>query len=247
LEQYIEFKKGNLPLVISVPHGGTLECEAIPKRNEGVLGIDKGTINLARELIQALEKTFQTKYAQNKTASYVFSKVKRNKLDLNREEIEAFDKNSDLAKEIYLFYHGRINEIIQENIQSFGHSLLIDIHGFEKHKRPQGFRDVELILGTNNLKALYSNEVPKREWAFNIRGKIIKKCIKFDIPIAPGHPRRKEYVLQGGYIIQQYGAAKIARSQALQIEFSDRIRIHDEALKALIISILAELLFHEFA
>ena len=50
IEKYIKFERGSLPLIISVPHGGTLEIKGIPNRSQGVLGIDKATIELAQEL-----------------------------------------------------------------------------------------------------------------------------------------------------------------------------------------------------
>jgi len=81
-------------------------------------------------------------------------------------------QNSSLAQQIYQFYHKKIEELILENVNSFDNSLLIDIHGFESNKRPSGFRDVDLILGTNNLETFFSKPVPKKLWGNTIRGKI---------------------------------------------------------------------------
>ena len=131
------------------------------------------------------------------------------------------------------------------NVKLYDHSLLIDIHGFEKKRRPSGFRDVDIILGTNNLEAFFSEPIPKREWGNNIRGKIIQKFTELNIPIAPGHPTRKEYVLKGGLITKKYGASQIHRSQALQIEFSDSIRLYDKELRKVVITTLAEV-FSEY-
>jgi len=234
LENYVRYKKGVIPLIISVPHGGPLECETLPKRESGILGIDKGTIELAEGLI-----------ASTNNPSYVISNVRRNKIDMNREESKAYPKGSTLAKEIYQFYHSKIRELIDNNIVTFNRSLLIDIHGFEKSKRPQGYRDVELILGTENLNSLFSTPVPKKDRDKNIRGKLLNKFLELNIPIAPGHPRRKEYVLTGGYITQQYGASQIEKSQAIQIEFSDRIRLYDKDLKNLVLSTLIDIFSKE--
>ena len=244
-KKYIDFKKGAIPLLFSVPHAGTLSWENIPERSSGVLGIDKNANKLALELVDYITLCSKKKTSTQKSPSYVISKVRRNKIDLNRPESEAFDANSSLAREIYRFYHDKIKEFISKNLNSFGRSLLLDIHGFEKDKRPQGFRDVELILGTNNFKSLFPERVPKREWNNNIRGKIIRKFLESDVPIAPGHPRRREYVLTGGYIVQTYGAAKIPGSQAFQIEFSDKVRLYDRNLRIKVLKILAELLAKE--
>lgn len=244
--KYIEFQKGSIPLLISVPHGGILKHNKIPTRKEGVLGTDKGTIELAFKLINRIEKLFRSNYSSQKTPSYIISHIHRCKIDLNRKESKAYDSNSILAYNIYQYYHKKIKELIEYNIKSFNHSLLIDIHGFEKDKKPQGFRDVEIVLGTNNLETIFSSTITKRNWDKNLRGRIIRKFIELNIPIAPGHQRRREYILTGGFIIKNYGASKIANSQAIQIEFSDRVRIFDETLRNKVVSTLAELLVDEF-
>ncbi|MFX0075736.1 MAG: hypothetical protein ACFE96_09855, partial [Candidatus Hermodarchaeota archaeon] len=139
----------------------------------------------------------------------------------------------------------QLHELISYNIKKFKRSLLIDIHGFEKAKRPIGYRDVELVLGTNNLESMFPNKIPKKQWSRNFRGKIIRIFNQLNIPIAPGHHTRKEYVLKGGYIIQNYGASQIKNSQAIQIEFSDNIRMHDSELRKKTLKTLAQLFFEE--
>ncbi len=242
LEKFVEFKYGSIPLIISVAHGGSIEYKNIPKRTKGVLGIDKNTIELAKEFILYIEKSSKKHFSTRKSPSYIMSKVPRSQIDINRIETEAYLENSALAKKIYQFYHNKITELINYNLKQFNCSVLIDFHGFEKHKRPQGYRDVELILGTSNLTSLCSGPVPKNLRDKNIRGKIIKQFLELDIPIAPGHPRRREYVLTGGFITRQYGASQIRKSQAIQIEFSDSVRNNDLNLRKLVIKTLSEVL-----
>ena len=241
IKDYIEYNRGSIPLIISVPHGGTTKYDHIPRRTNGILGIDKDTIKLAHELIEEIITVFKFK-----TPSYIISKIHRAKIDFNRKSYEAFDQESELAKKIYRFYHNKIEELILYNIETFNRSVLIDIHGFEKDKRPKGFRDVELILGTNNLESLYPNSIPKRDWGKNLRGKIVKKFNKLNIAIAPGHHLRREFVLTGGYITTKYGASKIKNSQTIQIEFSDKIRLYDKELRDIVLSTLAKLFYKEF-
>jgi len=241
IKDCIEYYRGSIPLIISVPHGGTTICDNIPQRTNGIHGIDKDTIKVACELIEMIKDVFKFK-----TPSYIISKIHRAKIDFNRNSSEAFDQESELAKKIYHFYHNKIEEIILYNLETFNRSMLIDIHGFEKDKRPKGFRDVELILGTNNLESLYPNSIPKRDWGKNLRGKIVKEFNKLNIAIAPGHHLRREFVLTGGYITTKYGASHIKNSQTIQIEFSDKIRLYDKELKNIVLSTLAELLYKEF-
>ena len=244
-KNFVDFEFGTFPLVISVPHGGALESERIPKRDKGIHGIDKRTIELSYELISDIKTVSKELSASEMVPSYVISKVRRSKIDLNREESKAFDSNSHLGKIIYQFYHLKLKEFTLENLRLFNYSLLLDIHGFEKSKRPPGYRDVEVILGTNNLKAFFKNPIPKKEWENNLRGKIIVRFLELGIPIAPGHPRRNEYVLTGGFITQQYSASKILNSQALQIEFSDMVRVIDGELRNLVLNTLARVILDE--
>lgn len=246
LKDYIEFKEGSIPLIVSVPHGGILECEAIPQRSTGVFGIDRGTLEFSKKLIELISLKFKKESLDFKTPSYIISKVRRSKIDLNRDESEAYNQKSPLAKEIYKSYHKKIQKLVISNLNRFGRSLLIDIHGFEKNMRPPGFRDVEVILGTNNLASLFSEPIPKRDWEKNIRGKIIQNFLQLEISIAPGHPRRREYVLSGGYITKQYGASQFSsNSKTIQFEFSDRIRRYDKGLREIVIKTLAEIFYEE--
>lgn len=240
--QFIKYSKGLIPLIISVPHGGTLECENIPKRINGIMGIDKGTIQFAKNLINYIEDFSLNYFTSKKNPSYIIAKVRRNKIDLNRNEKEAFSPNSNLARKLYQFYHNKIKELINYNLQMFNYSLLIDIHGFDKNKRPQGYRDVEIVLGTQNLSTFYNEPLSLKNRSKNLRGDIIKKFLELNIPIAPGHPRRSEYILKGGFITQQYGASNILGSQTIQMELSDRIRISDKELRKTVLDALANII-----
>jgi len=245
IENFIIYHKGDIPLIISVPHGGTLKVKRIPFRSNGITGIDKKTKELALILIKKVKEFYRIRNLKNESPSYIISNVHRSKIDLNRIESEAYNKDSEVAKEIYRFYHEKIKELINYNLEHFKTSLLIDIHGFEKDKRPKGFRDVDLILGSNNLKTILGNNVPRRFWKQNIRGRIIKKYLNLNISIAPEHPLRREYILTGGYITKKYGASKIYNSRTLQIEFSDKIRLYDDKLKEIVLSTLVEALCDE--
>jgi len=245
-KDYFECRKGTIPLIFSVPHGGSTKFDAIPNRINGIHGVDKDTVRLAFDLIENINKIFQLNSDNISTPSYLISKIKRVKIDFNRKESEAFHVKSSLAREIYQSYHNKIHELISYNLNKFKRSLLIDIHGFEKNKRPKGFRDVELVLGTNNLESMFKDKIPKKDWGKNFRGKIVKKFNELNIPIAPGHHNRKEYVLTGGYIIQQYGTSRIKNSQAIQIEFSDTIRLYNDQLREKSLNSLAQLFFEEF-
>ncbi len=247
MENYIHFREGNIPLIISVPHGGTLKINQIPLRRKGILGIDRATIRLGKDLIGRVEESIWKNKKKHSLAFYVISKVHRAQIDINRPQKEAFRLGSEVASQIYSLYHLKMEGYVKKCIELYGKAILIDIHGFESSKRPRGFRDVDIVLGTNNLKSIYSDGRPKKQdWDKNIRGKIIEHMLNYNIHIAPGLPRRKEYVLKGGYITQTYGASEIEKSQTIQIEFSERIRLGFRGnMRAKVLNSLAELLVDE--
>ena len=245
IKDYFECREWTIPLIFSVPHGGSTKFDEIPDRINGIHGVDKDTVRLAFDLIENINKIFQLNSDYISTPSYLISNIKRVKIDFNRKESEAYYSKSILAREIYQSYHNKIHKLISYNLNKFKRSLLIDIHGFEKAKRPKGFRDVELVLGTNNLESMFKVKIPKKDWSKNFRGKIIKKFNDLTIPIAPGLHNRKEYVLTGGYIIQKYGASRIEDSQAIQIEFSDTIRLNNNEIREKTLNSLAQLFFEE--
>ena len=107
----LEFKEGNIPLILSVPHGGILECYSISKRSTGVIGIDRGTIQFSKDLIEKLVLKYKDESLDTKIPSYFFSNVRRSKIDLNREEREAYNQNSNIAKEIYKKYHQKCDGV----------------------------------------------------------------------------------------------------------------------------------------
>lgn len=247
IKKYIQFQKGNIPLIISIPHGGTVKIDSIPNRKNGIRGIDKATIQLGRDLIAQIEQIFCEKDHDSNTPYYVISKVHRAQIDFNREEKKAYQKESEIAARIYSLYHKKLREYISGSIKKFGRAILIDIHGYETNNRPKGFRDVDIVLGTNNLKSIYSKRRPKKKnWDKNIRGRIIERLGDLGVPIAPGLSRRREYVLKGGFITQTYGASEIENCQALQMEFSERIRLYFHGdLRTKILHSLAELIIDE--
>ncbi|TXT65754.1 MAG: hypothetical protein BAJALOKI3v1_70056 [Promethearchaeota archaeon] len=242
---YVEFQKGTIPLIISIPHGGTIKLKDIPERNNGVLGIDKYTIQLGKELIKEIELAFKKKHSELKKPYYVISKIHRSRIDINRKKEKAFLSSSELAGKIYDLYHNKLNDYVNNSIQTFGRSILLDIHGYETEKRPKGYRDVDVIFGTNNLKSLIPYSIPKKDWDKNIRGRLIKNLLELDIPIAPGHPRRREYVLKGGFITKKYGVQNIDHNQTIQIEFSDRIRVHNLRLQKQVLKRISKVLVND--
>lgn len=232
LEPFINFESGNIPLIIETPHGGTYDiCTIEPLSMEKICGIDAGTIKLAKEI----KNEIMNKSNGMMRPTMITSNVSRNKLDLNRPKRLANRTREEFGDCLYDIYHDTISRKIDENIEEFGKSLLITIHGMEHHTIPEGFRDVELVLGTNDLKSVQRNE--------NIRGKIIEKMLQSNISTSPRHPKGREHVLTGGHAIKFHGKKKL--SDAVQLEFSDLIRMKKSDLRRRAVGNIADALINE--
>jgi hypothetical protein len=91
--RYIKYIAGNLPIILSAPHGGSLKPSEIKSRTTGVLGGDtysrEYTYEVARRLYQLT----------GRWPHIIVNRLHRSKLDANREIVEASqgDTNSETA------------------------------------------------------------------------------------------------------------------------------------------------------
>lgn len=124
LDAYTEVQYGNMPLIISVPHGGTMAPAFIPDRT--CPGITTVTDNNTIELLMAIDSVCKSDYGLQ--PFYVTTYLKRIKLDQNRDFAEATCSNS--ALNIYWTnYHESIDTCITKILLNYPQCLFIDLHG----------------------------------------------------------------------------------------------------------------------
>lgn len=125
---YIEYVAGNLPVIFTAPHGGSLTPEAIPARSSDTCGpktvtqTDLNTQDLARQIQQAF-------FA--KTGKYphvVINRLARSRLDANRD-IDAAACGNPLAEQAWRDYHGFIDAAKTDVLAEFGRGWYTDLHG----------------------------------------------------------------------------------------------------------------------
>ena len=119
---YIEYIAGNLPLIISAPHGGTSNPSELPDRTYGTFDTDTNTDNLARAVRTAVF---------NRCGRYphvVICNIDRQKIDCNREIVEGAQGNANtiLAWNEYHTFLGMAKKAVTD---SYGRGLLVDLHG----------------------------------------------------------------------------------------------------------------------
>jgi hypothetical protein len=119
---YVEYIPGELPLVISAPHGGSLTPEEIPDRTWGETVTDSNT----EETLLAVRDAFveRTGFAPH----VVISHLKRTKLDPNRD-VEEGAQGDPFAANAWREWHAFIDEAENLVAERYGSGLYIDLHG----------------------------------------------------------------------------------------------------------------------
>ena len=125
---YAEYIPGDLPLILSAPHGGSLCPGEIPDRTYGSIGrcsstgSDTNTLPLTTTIRSVfLERTGHTPHI-------ILLTLARPKLDANREIAEAA-QGSSFAENAWSEYHGFIDAAKDAITKEFGLGLYLDMHG----------------------------------------------------------------------------------------------------------------------
>ena len=119
---YAEYRAGTLPLIISAPHGGTIQPAEIPDRTAGVFARDRNTDELAIAIADAIEARF------GQRPHLILSRLHRLKLDPNREIVEA-TQGDPLAEQAWREFHGFIEHARARVTEAHGEGFYLDLHG----------------------------------------------------------------------------------------------------------------------
>jgi hypothetical protein len=161
-QEYVKTQRGDIPILLSAPHGGKLKPDNLPNRNciDCVYTEDSYTKEILLLVKQNLETVMKGKI------SYVYTDLHRRKLDFNRPILEATDSNYILFP-YWRQYHSFIKHFSFVNKKS----LVIDIHGqahTEELLEIGSYNDVSKIkMGdffntiTGSKRAYPANEVSK--------------------------------------------------------------------------------------
>ena len=216
LSRYFEVKKGNIPIILSCPHGGFKKPQRIPNKTTGVKIADKNTFFIAKLLINLLK-------VKNLEIYYILSKIHRSKIDLNRpsHSNSAFNHSSTEAQNIFRAYQDQLNNYAQECVSEHNRALIIDFHGFTKPYK--GYPDV--IFGHIFGKTLDLLEDSKeqgcnRYWGCAQLQDEISKFFELDDGLALTNFNLS---YSGGYITHQF--YKRSNVSAIQIEVAKKIRL----------------------
>lgn len=209
----VEVTEGELPIVISAPHGGTLAILGAAERKDRSLPqfatvTDTRTDDLARAAAREIESLL------GKKPWVVIAKFSRKYADVNRPE--KYGAECDAAREQYKIYHNSVRQAVNAVRAKFGKGILVDIHG-------QGVDKEAVFRGTQNLKTVAGSSDDRLCGEKSFLGVLEKSGVRI-IPDAR-HARDKEHPkFNGGYTVQTYGLGHEDGIFAVQLEFGGNYR-----------------------
>ncbi len=226
---YIVSQRGELPIILSAPHGGTKKLPGVPER-KGVgipkggagfsIAFDSNTDLLLLELASAIHAKF------GKKPYFVLAQFSRRYVDANRPPEIAYEH--PMAKPIYEAYHDALALHCRDVKKAFGRGLLLDIHG-------QGSARDTIFRGTQNGKTVTHLRERFGDKAHTGPKSFFGLLSARDIKVHPTEPDAKERAgFTGGHIVQKYGSRGYG-IDAIQLEcgfdYRDKMKIKGVAQK----------------
>ena len=141
---YVEFRPGTLPLVISVPHDGTLRPTEIPDRTDGSRSADA----LVAAMAGYISDTLAT-ITGGRRPHFVFMRLHRIKLDANRDTVASGATGAYAAGVANGEYHSILDTAMALAHRQFGPAQHVDLHG---NSHPQQMIELGYGLGSATLE-----------------------------------------------------------------------------------------------
>lgn len=233
-DNYIEYVAGNMPIILSAPHGGLLAPASIPDRDcSGCSNVnDFNTQELARALASALHE---------KTGCWphlVINRLHRRKLDANRDLPEAADGNPT-AGQAWTDFHNFLGGAKNDVAWTFGKGFYVDLHGHvhnvqrlelgyllyaDELRLPDDSLNLPKYIGYSSLKNLAGNNAEALTHAQLLRGNSSLGELLHDrgYPATPSesdhYPDENEAYFSGGYNTARYSSYEGGAVDGVQIE-----------------------------
>ena len=214
----VDAMRGELPLLLTVPHDGEESVPGVPRRTGGVQRRDAGTLPLAWGAAEALAAGL------GGWPYLVAARFHRRYVDANRPPDQAYEVAA--AAPYYEAYHEQVAAYVAELRGRFpGGALLLDVHG-------QAVDREGLVRGTRNGATVTALLARAGEAALtgplSVFGQLQARGYAITPPnTPPGAP--PEILFPGGYTIQAYGSQLPTGIDALQIEIGSTWRQPDTA------------------
>ena len=233
-KNYVEYDAGNLPIIITAPHGGYTEPTTIPDRNciNCTTIMDANTQELARQIDTALRQEFGC------VPHIIINRLHRKKLDANREIVEAANGATE-AEVAWREWHEYIQAAKNDVVRRYGRGLLIDLHGhghtIQRLEVGYLWDDPDLRLSDSVLSTpQYINRLSIKNLVLNnrnnlnaaqlVRGQFALGTLLATngFPAVPSHqdvaPVVGDLYFNGGYNTQRHGSRDSTTIDGIQIE-----------------------------
>lgn len=119
---YIEYIAGDLPIIISAPHGGILQPAELPDRTYGTFATDSNTEDLARRVRTEIQNRI------GHIPHIILCRIDRDKIDCNREIVEGAQGNP-LTEISWNDFQNYIISARTNATARHGRGFYIDLHG----------------------------------------------------------------------------------------------------------------------
>ena len=226
VNELVFVEAGDLPIILSAPHGGTGSVPGVSERIGAGLatgpsgfftGRDGGTEELAQQVADAIKKRF------GKSPYVVISKVHRKFMDPNRPADISFEDAR--MKPYYDHYHDSLSKYCREVTDRFKAGVLIDLHG-QGTSRETVFRGTKNGLTVTHLRKTFGEAAhngPKSLFGLlSTRG--------WTVHPSP-HDGKEQSGFTGGFIVQSYGSKTSQPIDAIQLEFGAEYRVAGKRVK----------------
>jgi hypothetical protein len=237
---YIGFLPGNMPLVISIPHGGYLMPDEIPERP--CVNCSKNQDIFTLEIGMGIRDAI---FRQTGHYPYVIiNNLHRTRLDPNRNISEASDGNKN-AELVWHQFQNCIDSACSEVESKFGKGLYIDLHGHrhlikrtelgyllsnEELQLEDELLDLDSFVEFSSIKSLVDNNLNRLSFSQLIRGKDSFGSL-FEAKGYPTVPSRGipfpdsgEPYFSGGYNTTRHGSSQGGTIDGIQIELDEELR-----------------------
>lgn len=251
---YVEYRAGNLPIIISAPHGGALEPGSIPDRvcADCEVFADSWTKQIAEGIYEAFFK---------RTGCFphvIINLLHRKKFDANRDIGEAALGNA-VVQRSWFAYHEYIDSSKARIVSDYGRGLFLDIHGHAHTiqriemgyllTRPQlqlsnSTLNADTYVRQSSINGLQKDNLEKLSHSELLRGNNSFGTImhKKGFPSVPSasdpFPKGSEPYFNGGYNTRRHGSIVSATGiDAIQLELNNQVRFNVATRERLIDSI----------
>lgn len=257
---YVEYIPGNLPIILSAPHGGYLEPDSIPDRDcDGCLYLrDSYTQELTRELQSALFEL---------TGCYphvIINLLHRKKFDANRSVETAADGNT-YVEASWENYHDFIDTAKAKIAADYQRGLFLDMHGHahEIERIELGYllsrselqmTDEDLngedLIEESSIRALAGDNLESLNHSYLLRGSNSMGTLLHEqgFPSVPSSeipfPAGEEPYFTGGYNTAVHGSRDGGEIDAIQFEFNSDVRFDAETRNRLADSLALSLIHY---